>query len=504
MISLKTDVPFLFLSLDDMESSNGTMLCLGQAEKYKGNPLVRVGKVDAPDALQVGWHFSVLFDPKDQLFKIWYSATGHMRTLPFHTAYAYSENGIEWIKPKLGLFEYNGNKNNNLVFLHGGKGQTLHAIFIDPEEADPQQRFKTLLGYVTDVGAKTVFAKKLVTSPDGIHWTVQDGPQILESELPIDIDADGCGRSMHWIDVNQVMYDASERNPEYRYKFYGQSYSKKTPGSRSHRNISIATAPRFGRVATYEKNPILDIEREEEIHFCTVYRTESYYIMFHEFAFYEPVDQRYTGDIRLSVSRDGFNFQRLFPRQAIVKRGDVGQWDGCALIAPNEIIEKDDKLWIYYSGSTERWNNWPGRVPKGFPLSAGEVQSSEIGLAWMRPDGFTYMTCEDEILPGELTTVPMTVPRMEGIRMVVGTDNTLTRRNWLEAEIMDALTNEPVQGFTKSESIPCIQDGLRVPLRWNHKSGIDELAGRSIKIKFYLFGKVKLYSFRVIRAVDGC
>lgn len=503
MIQLKADEPVLFLDLQEVEQLRGIQACLAKAQKYEGNPVVRVGKVDAPDALQVVWPFAVLFDRKDQLFKMWYSATGHLRTFPWNTAYAYSEDGIEWIKPDLGLFEYGGSKHNNLVYMSGGGGNIPHAVFIDPEEQDPKKRFKALLseikGKVGDAVNRASMGKVLLTSPDGVHWSREEGPYLLEDLWPPLIEPrPAVCRPMHWMDVHQLMYDAYDPNPQHRYKMYGQTFSRKTPDQGPYRNISIATGPGFERFVCYAGNPILDIERENEIHFATVHRTAGYYVMLHEYAFFEPIDGRYTGDIRISVSRDGFEFQRAFPREPLVARGEASHWDNCSIVTPSDIIEKDDKLWIYYAAASEKWNNWPQRVPKGFPLSSGEVQPSEIGLAWLRADGFTYLTIDDAILPGELTTVPMALPEKERLQLVVGIDKTQTRRNWLEVEILDAESGDPIPGYARADCERCTKDGLRVPIRWKHGRDIAELAGRTVKFRFFLNGKIMFYSFRVL------
>jgi hypothetical protein len=61
-----------------------------------------------------------------------------------HIAYAESEDGLTWEFPKLGIYEYAGNKDNNIVFrgdvdgftrgFHGG------SVFIDPSSEDEDTR----------------------------------------------------------------------------------------------------------------------------------------------------------------------------------------------------------------------------------------------------------------------------------------------------------------------------------------------------------------------------
>ena len=75
------------------------------------------------------------------------------------TCYAESDDGLTWTKPNLGLFEFNGNPNNNIVWdLHGA------CVFRDEDESDPQKRYK-MIGFCRRY--RNVF---LLTSPDGIRW----------------------------------------------------------------------------------------------------------------------------------------------------------------------------------------------------------------------------------------------------------------------------------------------------------------------------------------------
>ena len=52
--------------------------------------------------------------------------------------YAESANGIDWVKPNLGLVEFNGNKNNNIIghYLHGT------SVFLDESENNPEKKYK--------------------------------------------------------------------------------------------------------------------------------------------------------------------------------------------------------------------------------------------------------------------------------------------------------------------------------------------------------------------------
>ena len=59
---------------------------------------------------------SVLFDEQEQVFKMWYSlhtrGQGDAASL---LCYATSKDGVTWQKPELGIYEFRGTKQNNIV-----------------------------------------------------------------------------------------------------------------------------------------------------------------------------------------------------------------------------------------------------------------------------------------------------------------------------------------------------------------------------------------------------
>jgi len=86
------------------------------------------------------------------------------------TCYAESKDGVNWTKPKLGLFEFDGSKENNIIW----KGRGTHnftAMRDDNPAAPASARYKAFGG---GGGGLLPFR-----SPDCIHWElIQDTPVI--------------------------------------------------------------------------------------------------------------------------------------------------------------------------------------------------------------------------------------------------------------------------------------------------------------------------------------
>ena len=98
---------------------------------------------------------------------------------PEVTCYAESRDGIVWEKPKLGLFEFAGSKDNNIV--HAGWGCHNFTPFKDANpDCPPDARYKALAGAGRPWG-KGLQAYK---SPDGLHWSlVQEEPVITDGNF---------------------------------------------------------------------------------------------------------------------------------------------------------------------------------------------------------------------------------------------------------------------------------------------------------------------------------
>jgi hypothetical protein len=89
-----------------------------------------------------------------------------------YTCYAESKDGIHFMRPDLGIVEFEGSKQNNIIF-HGIESSALAPFRDENPNAKPEQRYKAL-GYrpSRNGGALIAFA-----SPDAIHWTkIQDEP----------------------------------------------------------------------------------------------------------------------------------------------------------------------------------------------------------------------------------------------------------------------------------------------------------------------------------------
>lgn len=129
---------------------------LGSVTKLNdGNPiLVR----DQPWERTCSFYGTALHD--GEKFQMWYRTGGETGPL----GYAESVEGLQWVKPKLGLVEIDGNTKNNIIDNKLGLGYAF-SCFIDPHETDPAHKYKCVWGHPQKIRAC------LGHSPDGLRWT---------------------------------------------------------------------------------------------------------------------------------------------------------------------------------------------------------------------------------------------------------------------------------------------------------------------------------------------
>jgi len=176
---------YLLLDTRIIDYTDNARLIPGTVHKDGRNPLFAEDKPWEKRIDNV--YANVIYDEEERIYKCWYSpfivdhsAAGKTaedrKSVPYDPppnremaiCYATSRDGFDWEKPALGLVEYEGNKDNNILW-RGSKptGQAWYdphgtGIFKDMNDLDPKRRYKAFLkGEILSVAF----------SSDGIHWS---------------------------------------------------------------------------------------------------------------------------------------------------------------------------------------------------------------------------------------------------------------------------------------------------------------------------------------------
>ena len=490
----------LFIDDGIVEEMDNLARKLHQPQKPRGNAVVRPEYRWENVGMQI--RQAPVWVPEEGVFKMIYhssaesldpdaklTATGSPPGEGF-ACYATSTDGVNWEKPFLGLYDYQGvswngqpmGTKNNIV--PTAKGLWMAPIY-DPKDPDPRRRYKGLGVKEGNWGA----GRTPVVSADCLHWEYLDVPPVSSSdeaqltydeaeELFISTVKHGgpYGRSV-FLTTSKDLEEWSEQE----LIFHADQIDQENGVERLNKFFED---PRYLRP---------NVNRPEE--YCTdvyhmgVFPYEGLYlglpVLFHWSGkhppMYENVDGRKT--IELTSSRDLRRWNRVANRAPFMELSPVGDgsaYDTGQLEPANRPIVRNNELWFYYTGLRNR-----GMTIADY-LARRHLDSGAICLAKLRLDGFVSL--KGGIEWGRVLTKPLLV---EGKELHINVDSW---RGQVRAEIIDASDGHPIPGFTTEESIPAVIDSIDEPLRWKDKPDVAELLGRTVRIRFSLF-QAELYAF---------
>jgi len=189
-VSLKEVVLFPF---DDYSIPFQRGMQLKLVGRQAGEVVVAPGPPGAPDSQAIAFYGTVRRVGDE--FWMWYLGRGDKADDHLRLCFATSRDGYHWQKPELGLVEYNGSTKNNLVDLCGGKfALAASTVLFDPEEADPDRRFKIVFETHQRNPAHGTRAEfNVAFSADGIRWTERPvHPHDLSCEMSGVMKLNGC------------------------------------------------------------------------------------------------------------------------------------------------------------------------------------------------------------------------------------------------------------------------------------------------------------------------
>jgi len=410
------------LFVDDaiVESATGLTRALHPVRKHPGNPLV---VADRPwEGRCVLIYGAVIRDPESGSFRMWYLAWGKHVGQSSYICYAESEDGLHWVKPDLGLHEFKGSTENNIVVPNVTSNTT---VIYDPRDPDASRRYKAV---IRDRGTRAWL------SPDGIHW--RDHGVIMDQCYD--------STTVHWDPAGQKWIASA--------KIFRDG--KRARGYAESKDFFHWSDTYF--MATVDERDAPD----DQMYAMIVFRYESVYVGLLRVLHVESD----VVDIQLATSRNAKSWDRPLRTPFIPCSPEKGTWDyGNNSPSTDPPIRVGDELWFYYSGR----GTTHGEAPN----------TGAIGLATLRPDGFVSMDAAEE--DGVLTTKPCL---LQGARLYVSAD---AHGGSLRAELLDE-AGGVIEPFSSHHCAPIDSDSIQAPLNWGEAGGLAALEGRPVRIRFHL------------------
>jgi len=433
-------------------SQTGARQVLEPGQKSPENPILRPrsGQWDGTRCKVYG---TVLYDPQDKLFKMWYSggtdtpdAVRRHDGSPRHVGYAFSEDGTHWQRPSLGLIEFAGSRDNNLIHLNA----QAPSVFLQTHESDPKRRFLML----TEAGLDTA-RNKVLYSPDGLHW-VQSEKEPIVSRV---------GGRTH--EPFSILYDPQEPDPARRWKGYSLLHVSKD-GYRG-RAVGLFMGAEPERWVEYPTQPIMSAAdgMESEIHIAHVSRMHDLYLML-----YDAMEPNHHTQTEVAISRDGIHFQRIQNGVKLIPNGRPGEPDaGKVCVSPRSLFVHEGKIWWYYTMSADTYQTGP----RGLRASPWYRYT---GLAQWREDGFASLRLAPGADHAEVTSVPVKIKSAS--RLKVSLNAEIPRSSdGVSVELLDAT------GQVLASSKPWVGDHIRGEIEWKEQTpSLKEGQEVSLRLKF--------------------
>lgn len=437
-------------------------------EKHPANPVLRRGPAGSPDAKGVQFYGSVI--KEGEKYRLWYVAFDDDRknkiaSARWRAAYAESKDGIHWEKPNLGLVEYAGNKNNNLILTQPAPlGFVNVKVLADPEDPDPARRYK-ISTHVYFRGARRLGTLAPFVSADGLTWKMEKETRTVKAEL-----------SPKDLVLPAIHFEPSGG----LYKWQGMFYA-------SGQNSMNAASPYHGRVARVYRSP--DFRSWSQTSSVSFVREHQHRLLgagrsregeqthegisvwnrgnvllgiggrWHGGAEWKDV----TIDLNFLVSNDGIRFREPAHEWTFLKRGRDGEWDQGGLIQGQGFENIGEQTFVYYGAWDPRhWEEEPAR--------------GGVGIAMLPRDRFGHLQVEeagkgngDYQLPeitSEFITAAVTLPQKTG-GLYVNAEG-LGNEAWLKFELLDE-SETPLPAYSGDASAKVAQNGFQTPVTWPAK-----------------------------------
>jgi hypothetical protein len=418
----------------------------------------------------------VFYDPKDQLFKMWYHA-GWFDGI----GYAISKDGLHWERPMLDVEP----GTNRVLAARGRYKRDGVGVWLDHDVTDPAQRWKMFAYFRTPEWE----GGEVYTSPDGIHWgePTRTGP---------------CGdNTTFFYNPFRKMWVYSIRGQDAHIPRYSSYHGQQDP--QTYRFRCYREHCDFIEGARWDEKDVVFWIGADELdlpHPLWGYQTQLYNV---DAVAYESVMlglfQIHQGppnsvceeggfpkitELMVGFSRDGFHWDRTNRHPFIASSQKEGTWNRAYLhSAGGSCLIVGDEIYFYFGA-------WSGLSPK---LGGHMYAGGSTGLALLRRDGFASLDADTS--PGSLTTRLVT---FKGKYLFV---NTNTKDGELRVEILDQ-NDQVIVPFSSNNCHSICTNKTMQMITWQDVEDVSPLIDKPVKFKFDLTNG-QLYSFWVSPDLSG-
>lgn len=441
-----------------------------EPRRHPSNPVVPRGAPGTPDAQGVQFYGSII--KENGKYRLWYVAFDDDKENPraserWRPAYAESTDGLTWTKPNLGLVEYKGNKNNNLIAITPSPlGFVNLKVLRDDEDPDPQRRYKCT-GHVyfrhnTRLGTLAPF-----TSPDGLHWKLVKDIKTKNAEL---LEKDAVIPAVHFEPSGGLykwdgMFYASGQNSMNSTRPY---HGRVTRMYRSADFVTWSQTSTLGFVRTAQHTllgPGRSREAEQTHEGISVWNRGNVLLgvsgLWHGAKEWMDVSI----DLGLVISNDGNQFREPAHEWTFIRRGEDGQWDQGGVIQGQGFENIGAETFIYYGAWDPRhWQEAPPRGGVGIAvLPRDRFGDLVVETAGKGSGDYQLPQITSEFITASLATKKGSTPQFHVNAEGLGQDAAL------RVELLDHL-ERPIPAYSGKNAAVIRQNGFQTPVVWNGRA----------------------------------
>jgi len=428
---------------------------------------------------------SVLYDPQQQLFHLWYRTHNNLLTLASvregsqvppegsGVCYATSRDGLHWERPALGRMVWEQSTANNMVPVADDKVHTHHLSGVVPNYVPGLEG--ALVGTIYSHFDDPVYPHGItfLTSPDGLSWKAHYPP-------PLPLDGDAHCLMYDW---HQRCYLCTTRSYAHSHEIRRLQLLHGQHQLRNKRHIAVARSRDL--VHWTPMLPVLEADNQDapnaEFYSMSVLPYGHGYLRFLQVFWPDPTMTYGPLEMQLTFSRDLLRWQRVGERAAWLPRCPRGAWDQAHVVLSSSTPHPEgDRLRFWYGGKdTEHWQSGHGA----------------LGTGTMRRDGFVGYSAGAE--GGTLTTAPMQMTW--ATKPFVSAD---AAGGEIRVEILDAESRMPLEGCAAEQCQPITADGTDLPVVYGERRGSFVRHTGRIRLRFHL-RQATLYAFKAMNVLPA-
>jgi len=186
-----------------------------------------------------------------------------------------------------------------------------------------------------------------------------------------------------------------------------------------------------------------------------------------------------TMDLGLIVSNDGIHFREPVADFKVISRGKEGEWDSISLLQGHAFVNEGEQMMIWYS----HWD------------TSGNTQSTEVGLATLRRDGFGYLSPKED--DNDAHFVTSTFAASKSAKLSINVDG-ITPDAPLTVELLDG-RDGPVAGYSGADAATITMNGTQQQIVWPKTKTSSLPTGQQLafKVKFPANSQARVFALYV-------